>query len=360
MNRKSLFFIVVTLFIILSCKKNNDDPAVDTPAFDQSGLLLNWSDRVITPAYTAYAEACTDYQTAVIGLSATSEAADWNQAKAAHHKAYLAWQKVGLFEFGPAADLVLRANTNTYPTDTAEVNQKMKENDLSLEGASLLDAKGFPAADYLLFGGGLGPNFEGLPYLKTVVEELANNSSAVAEKWNTYAATFKEGTGTDVGSSLGMVVNAMNLHLERYHREGKIGIPNGERSFSGEPLPGHVEGTYEGSHSLAYAEANLRMVEALYLGNSANGEGGTGLDDNLNFIDAKHGQQALDQAIKDQFKKCFTAYGALSIPLNEAVVTESDKVTALYTEIQKLVVLLKTDLPSSLGILITYQDNDGD
>jgi hypothetical protein len=31
-----------------------------------------------------------------------------------------------------------------------------------------------------------------------------------------------------------------------------------------------------------------------------------------------------------------------------------------YNEVRNMVVYLKTDMPSALGILITYQDNDGD
>ena len=38
----------------------------------------------------------------------------------------------------------------------------------------------------------------------------------------------------------------------------------------------------------------------------------------------------------------------------------ADKVEAAYNEIQKLVILLKTDMASALSILITYTDADGD
>jgi len=40
--------------------------------------------------------------------------------------------------------------------------------------------------------------------------------------------------------------------------------------------------------------------------------------------------------------------------------TNPSVVDAAYVELQKQVVLFKTDMPSSLGVLITYQDNDGD
>ena len=51
---------------------------------------------------------------------------------------------------------------------------------------------------------------------------------------------------------------------------------------------------------------------------------------------------------------------ALSDPLSTNITTNNTAVVAAYTELQKLVVLLKTDMTSSLSILITFGDNDGD
>jgi hypothetical protein len=46
--------------------------------------------------------------------------------------------------------------------------------------------------------------------------------------------------------------------------------------------------------------------------------------------------------------------------LANAVVNNSSPVNTAYLKIVQALVLLKTDMPSALGILITYQDNDGD
>ena len=50
----------------------------------------------------------------------------------------------------------------------------------------------------------------------------------------------------------------------------------------------------------------------------------------------------------------------LTDPLSQGVQGNTAPIEAAYNEIQKLVVLLKTDMPSAMGILITYVDNDGD
>ena len=47
-------------------------------------------------------------------------------------------------------------------------------------------------------------------------------------------------------------------------------------------------------------------------------------------------------------------------PLAQFVVERQADAFAVYTELQALVVLWKVDMMSALGVLITYQDNDGD
>jgi hypothetical protein len=47
-------------------------------------------------------------------------------------------------------------------------------------------------------------------------------------------------------------------------------------------------------------------------------------------------------------------------PLASFVVDQQQASLDVYAELQALVVLWKVDMMSSLGVLITYQDNDGD
>ncbi|MEM9022133.1 MAG: hypothetical protein AAGB22_00230, partial [Bacteroidota bacterium] len=51
---------------------------------------------------------------------------------------------------------------------------------------------------------------------------------------------------------------------------------------------------------------------------------------------------------------------ALPDPLSGTIESSQGTVEQVYQEMQQLVVLFKVDMPSQLGILITYQDNDGD
>ncbi len=47
-------------------------------------------------------------------------------------------------------------------------------------------------------------------------------------------------------------------------------------------------------------------------------------------------------------------------PLGQYVVENQEATYEVFAELQALVVLWKVDMMSSLGVLITYQDNDND
>ncbi len=86
-----------------------------------------------------------------------------------------------------------------------------------------------------------------------------------------------------------------------------------------------------------------------------------GLDDYLVKVNAKYNNSdLLNDVIKSQFSLAITKLQALSDPLSTQISNNASSVTSVYTELQKLTVLLKTDMTSSLAILITYGDNDGD
>ena len=46
--------------------------------------------------------------------------------------------------------------------------------------------------------------------------------------------------------------------------------------------------------------------------------------------------------------------------LGNDIIYNKPMVQETYQELQKLVPLIKVDMTSALGVLITYQDNDGD
>ena len=368
-----LVLLAGSILLLGSCDSNGGDvDEMPDPSFDRAAMLANIGNNIILPAYDQLQSAVDGLQQATEAFAADPNEATLVAAQEALKAARLAWQSANLFQFGPAESVTLRSALNTYPTDTDQVETNLASNSYVLGSIADRAAGGFPALDYLLHGTGTSPaetlakyttdanGANRVAYLQDNVDFIKTNVDATVEMWQSsgenYIGTFlsDDKAGVDVGSSLGELMNALILHYERFLRDGKIGIPAGVRS-AGVPRPTRAEALY-GGYSIELARANLDAVERLYLGTSLDGVDGPGLDENLQALDAA----ALSTDIKTTLDTVRTALDALSDPLSTQIETNNDAVISAFQAMQELVVLLKTDLTSLLGITITFQDNDGD
>jgi predicted lipoprotein len=230
-----------------------------------------------------------------------------------------------------------------------------------------------PALDYLLHGDGLTDqqvlDLFTVPsaaanrrqYLSAVTGEIKTKTDNVRNGWissgGNYISSFVSNTGSDVGGSIGILVNQLNYDFE-LTKNARMGIPLGKKSM-GVALPEKSEALY-GGYSISLALGHLRNVENIYLGRTASGINGIGFDDYLNHVGAQYAGGSLNDAIISRIASARTKLMAIPVPLSEAVLSHADMVDQAYADLQQLVVLLKVDMPSALGVLITYQDNDGD
>jgi uncharacterized protein len=68
----------------------------------------------------------------------------------------------------------------------------------------------------------------------------------------------------------------------------------------------------------------------------------------------------LSERINQQVNEARLALTLITSPLSEAIVNDPEIVENAYNELQQVVVLLKTDMISALGVSVTSTDNDGD
>ncbi len=351
----------------------SNDPGEDQgPGFDRAEMLTHIGNNLIIPSYQAFQGAVASLHDAGDAFLADPTAATLTSAQTALKEARLAWQDVAQYQFGPAETFALRGALNTYPTDTDQIGANMASGSYVLGSIDNIDASGFPALDYLLHGIGGAPEdivplYTTAPeaasrrqYLEDNLDFVQTNVDAVVEQWlpagGNYIATFlsDENGGVDVGSSLGQMINAMILHYERFIRDGKIGIPAGVRS-SGVPRPVATEAFYAG-YSLELADRSMTALERLFTGTAYDGSAGPGLEENLQFLDASD----LASDITGAMETIRTGLDGLTDPLSGHIESDTDAVVMTFTDMQSLVVLLKADMTSFLGITITFQDNDGD
>ena len=359
------------IFTIVSCKNDNKIDT-DKPPFDREVMLENIGNNIIIPNYNVLLTNLQSLKQSTDLFTAAPDAARLDECRSAFLSSYKAWQHCSAIEIGPAEQKLLRANVNTFPTDTTKINHNIQSGKYNLLAASNLTAKGFPAIDFLLFHpsstAGIISQFTNAEnavkrkqYLNTLVSELVGLVTAVNNQWKAtggnYIKTFTTSLGNDAGSSIGVLVNQLNYDYEIL-KTNKLAIPFGKKSL-GTPYPEKVEGYYCGK-SMDLIKEHLKAIECLYLGKNSEGQDKTGLDDYLIHLNAKHNDKSLDNAIKEQFGSIKNAAAVVPDPLPSAILNNASEVNSAYIEVQKGVVLLKADMPSALGVLITYQDNDGD
>ena len=385
MPRIALFAVLISLLIgVAACDSGSgmdepvvDDPVIDPPPaeepdFKRADMLANMGNNIILPSYLSFQEAIGQLRAAGDVFISSPDVASLTALQEALKNARSAWQDVALFQFGPAETFALRGVLNTYPANTEQIEENMESGGYALGTIENIAAGGFPAFDYLLHGTdntqeeivALFTSDDNatsrMTYLGDNLSFVEENVDLVVNRWlpsdGNYLNTFlsEDKGGVDVGSSLGELVNALVLHYERFIRDGKIGIPAGVRS-SGVPRPKTTEAFY-GGYSSELAVRSVEALERLYKGTSLDGEEGIGLEENLAFLE----QDMLATDISSTIEGVIGSLEALSDPLSVQIESDAEDVVSVFAEMQQLVVLLKADMTSFLGVSITFQDNDGD
>lgn len=369
MLRKIRLAALVGLGFFTGCGGDEEtDPGQKTD-YDRKAMLAHYSDNLIVPAYQVFKTETTELQAAVAAFTANPTAATLTAVRGEYQQTALAWQTVSSFSFGPAEELMLRNHINIFPTTTTQIESNVNAGAYDLQASANLPAKGLPAIDYLLYGKASEADLLALfstdaqaanrkKYLQDVSSLLRQQADNTLNGWiGGYAATFKQSPGTAVGSAVANLVNQLNFEIDLIKRS-KVGIPAGKFTAN-TPLPEKTEALYSRS-SLALLKKAIQAQKMLFEGSTAAGNNGPGLDDYLNHVGAQYNNKPLSAAISQQFDAALLAVDALSVPLSEAVTAQPQLVSKVYEELQKLIVLTKTDMPAALGVSISYTDNDGD
>lgn len=362
-----LFLMGILLFSACDEEKGGNPCESD---FGQEGLFANVADNIIIPGYNSLnVELLTLRESAAV-FTQNPGLPQLEALRTAFENAYIRWQQLAQFEFGPAEQQMLRSRFNNFPVDPRAVEAKAQSGDFNLSAPDTYD-KGFPALDYLLYGIAetdemilsllAGPGQAGyLNYILAIAEDMEQRGRAVLKAWQEdgYRESFIGNTGTAAGTSLSLLINNLNEHYEFIKRD-KIGIPSGVTTL-GITFPEKTEAYYSGL-SLRLAQEALNASEGLFVGrNVRSGADGPGLDDYLQAVNATKEGQNLSGLIKEQFARARAALGQVEGPLSMAIEEDNESVVNAYNEITRQVVNLKTDMPSVLCVAITYVDNASD
>ncbi len=379
----SRYFILAFLLIALGgCSSDDgttggsqgDETPTDDPkpvSFERSTLLVNWADNIIVPSYEAFASELEVLQGTFEAFRSDASTDNLVAFRAAWLSSYLAWQRVSMFEIGPAESAGFRLNINTYPVDAEKVTANMNgTSDLALP--SNRDAKGFPALDYLI--NGLADTDEAivskyneadreqlLAYTDKVITDMVGLTGTVLSEWNNgYRNTFVSNDGASATASVDRFVNDFIFYYEKFLRAGKMGIPLGV--FSGSTLPDRVEAFHEGTISNTLFLEGLSAVQDFFNGKHfGSNETGESLATYLEALNSVKGGESLTDLINIQFNKAKESVASLR-PFKEELMenTVPAEMGNAYDEVQRAIPLLKVDMVSAMSISIDFVDADGD
>ena len=367
---KTLRILFGTMIIAISGCGGSNDPLETVNNYDQSVLLNNLGDNLILPAYRDLKNSAEKLEITTDDFVSSPDLAALEMMREALKETRIAYQWVTPYQFGPAEQFALNSELNLFPADKNQIESNIASGTYDLSVLSNQDARGFQAVAYLIYGEMeddtlLLESFDEarLTYLKELVNRISFYAGQVESAWSpsgqNYLDDFKSRTGVDAGSSVGILVNSMNQNFERNTRDGKIGIPIGIRTM-GEPVPQNIEARYAG-YSTELLDANLLAYQYLYEGKARDGTDSEGFNDYLSQIGALDASnQELHEKISSQWNTIIAEADRFTDPLDNEIQNRQTELEDLFAEMQKMVVFMKTDLSSALGVVISYQDNDGD
>ena len=264
-------FMVLTLSVFLACTSNKGTSDPTTPSTDgfKTGMLTNYADNIIIPSYDDLTNKLTALEAQVNSFLDQPSAATLEATKPAFKAAYLSYENTSAAYFGPAGALLLNNYLNTFPAVPSKIEQAVTSGTYNLELPVVNDSiQGFPTLDYLLFAPNAVVKFSGTgavarkKYVKDVLTRMKGLVANTHAQWKgTYRTTFINSLKTDVGSSIGFLVNQFAYEMDVL-KGPRIGWPFGKLS-NGRVFADKSEGYYSFSKNPIQVEEAYRQVQKL-------------------------------------------------------------------------------------------------
>lgn len=377
MNKISIVFIGICI-LLSACKKKKDEDSTVKHA-DRMPLVSNLGYNIIFPRYLNLQTSFNEFDSEVQTFTASPSTDGLKTLRTKFFKAYMDWEYVAQFEFGPAiasTTMLQTKSVNAFPSDTALIKSKIKAGMTNIPVTASAAYSGFPAIDYLLYGKSLTDQqivdsfsvssqaTKRCGFLKAVSSNLKTRISDTYKNWTSLGANFivlyTSNTGLDLGSSTSQTINMMIADLENV-KNYKLGVPlNISQNVVVDNAivnPFKCE-AYHSDSSLLLAKASLEAIRRVYMGITNDGVDAIGFDDYLKSID----QTQLNVKIQNQILLVQKKLNEIPAPISIAIQNPTGKqsVQTAYTEMLNLLTLLKVDFASAVGVMISYGDTDGD
>ena len=366
---KKLYYSTFILIILFSsCGGEKIDNSFND-GFNRQELLSFVTDSIIIPSHTNLSTKLNKLSESINSFCENTNENELDNVRNDWIDAYLNWQYVEMFNIGKAEEIYYWQRMNTYPCNESIINSNIDQQnyDFSSSNYSSFTSQGFPTMGYMLYGLGgdstqvlshfTGTNMNKYKlYLQALVSEMIDNTNDVNLFWNNNRSDFISSSGNTASSSLNMLANDFIYYYEKGFRAHKIGIPAGH--YSSAPYPQNVESYYKRDLCKSLTLNSLQACKSFFIGESFNSSNtGVSLKDYLEYLPEFNDLSNLIISHLDIAKEKILL---LEDDFVYQINTNNMMMLSAFDAIQEVVVMLKTEMLSGIGIQVDYLDADGD
>jgi predicted lipoprotein len=385
----------VALTCAIACVPNKAEPPPGEEA--RADFMTRLVDETITPRLSRLEAAAVQLREAAVVFEGSDgvDVAARDDVRAALSAFQVEWQQLEVMHLGPAGapqkfsgGQGLRDGLLSYPlVSRCGADQQLVQNRMTEEGwtgGRLVNVLGAHTMEYLLYVDGVenacpsaaSINSSGswdaigaeelqrrrAVYVRVLADDIVTKTQTLAGAWRDGFTKELKAAGTTstlfptAQQALDEVYAAL-FYVELITKDRKLAVPAGIHVDCTEDVCPDLTESPVARQSRVHIENNLRGAQLVFLGTSDDGVDGLGFDDLLR--DAGHGDAAdvMVKAIND----AVAAAAAFDGTIEDALVTEPERVLALHAAVKAFTDELKGTLPSLLGLRVPDEgagDND--
>jgi len=363
--KKRRIIPLILVLLMMACGDSNqteiDDDAM-IEEFDVSKLLADATNTIILPVLADFNQEAVTFNEMVVAYTNAPSENGFTALRSQWTTMAISYERTYVFHIGLARERFLHNAIYSWPTVVSAVEGFIEDDIINEETVAAISPqiKALAGLEYLLFKSDAATTHQEFlndakrtELLRLSSEFILAQANRLFSIWDpndeAYATTFINNETTGVRASFNLFFNGLNNAID-VAKVSKIGKPGGFESSSAANAA-IVQAPFSGT-SLDLLAANIAMVEEAFFA-----ENNTNISDYI-FFTLK--DNSLNEDIQSKINEIQATISIIDAPLTEAVINNQTQVENLHTQLTELRILFTVDVRSTLSLIVTATDNDGD
>lgn len=359
MKKIKLLLLLIISASFTMCTKN------DTIAIDyKKEIIKSVSDQIILPRINVLLEKTKELEVSLADFSTQTNEKNLINAQNKLTEITKLYAKLYAFNIGDIKDNFINRRINFWPVYNISIEKKITTGSFTKQSIANSGSatKNLPSLNYLLFKfnstdkvlSDYNNSANRMRFLLTTFEEFKELVQKLNTIWlsknNSFAEKFKNNTDKGLNSSFNQLFNGLYNVVDNC-KVTKVGKPAGlERSSH---VNNEIVENYYTGNSKELIYENILAIEELFFSKDI-----TSISDYIKSVTKNNELNTAILTKINDIKNIIT--NDIKTPLKDAVSDDKENVKKLYNSLKELLVLLHNDVRSTLSIIITGTDNDGD